>query len=400
MTFSVLDYYLNTIFIKNKLERLRRELTFKISLERQISLLLLDDDPLRMFLISQMPEGSRHPLCLLFLFWRQVTSLFDDEFIEDGQKASALQGIASLINSEIVCEENRDLLANCESHSPVLFWSLDVLVTALGRLSPREAKILISHCSSAALGLADFVGRKILHTCVEYNLYCYYRLGWLSVAAIQILCCAHADNPMLANVNHLAGSIGVLTAKTICIKGPPRLWPLELTDPYQAGASKDFQGTTFSLCRRRMILDAFRHLVDVYQLFNRLGSNQILCFFCSDVLESAEILAAMYHKGTCDVANYKIAWHYTIFKNVRSLTDFQHSLTESIISIDRALRVDDPLHGQMSLLAVQLMIMCGRRRQRSICDEQWHLTLGALIELSIYSLSGLVLSLIIFRYFS
>lgn len=400
MTFSVLDYYLNAIFIKNELEGLRRRLISEINLEKQVSLLLLDDDPLRMFFISQMPDGSQSPLCLLFLFWRQMTSLFDDKLLDDNHKASALQEMASVISSGSMCEEKIDFLTDRESHSPVLFWSLDVLVTALARLPPREAKILIHHFSNAALGLADFVGRKTLHTCVEYNLYCYHRLGWLSVAAIQILCCAHADNLMLTNVNHLAGSIGVFSAKTACIRGSPGLWPLELTGLYQVGAPKDLQGTPLNLCRRRMILDAFRHLVDVYQLFSRLGSNPILRFFGSDVLENAKTLSAMYQRATYDTPTYCITWHYTIFQNVRSLTDFQHSLTETINYVDRTLRADDPLHGQISLLMAQLRVMCSRKRNHSICDDQWHLTLGVLIELVIYSLSGLLLSLVIVLYFA
>ena len=365
--------------------------------KRQIFELLSDFDPLFAVMVSELTSDDvQASLCLLFLFFKMLRDIHVKCESEPDLGAAILQKIAEIVTTNIL--EDSDLQVN--------ILTLDLFLQELDTLPFGLQKILRSGIAASALGMADFLGRNVTSE-QEYTLLCHHLLGNFYLTMIRIFCSAHEENPMVANAEHLASSIGVFIAKShflnqMAQKGSSisnsSIWPEEILRVYTSE-----HGVSSVLFLHHMIFDALRHLPEICQFMIRLENAQLFRLLCPDLIEALHILVHLssgQSGKTCLTPGAK----YAIYNYTLGLSDLQDLISAKLASISFLLKSDDPTSGQMHLLLKRLRMLCSRKRNRSLTSTKTSkghsLSIGTIIELLIYVTFGLMIALILIKTFA
>ncbi|PJF17957.1 Squalene synthetase [Paramicrosporidium saccamoebae] len=345
----IIDACLDLAWYRRQLGNAKECDHHKSVVQLQCFLLLCDVEPIIALAVDQMPPSVRSSICTYLLLVHCLSATQNDETMTLDAKGKVFSEFPRYLQdpNSFYGKNSCELELMGEA-----MWHFDLLLSEFQCIESHLQAIILEGVARTAEGLADLLKRFSLRTAAEYNLYCHFHGGLHWIVLMKMVAAAgRLEYPYLANEVHLCNSAGLLLAKTrviaefTTVANPNRSpLPREYWEIYCEGELAELLNPDKGIATRffvnHMILDAMRHIPDIFHLLSRLESPLVFRLLAIPQLE-------------------------------------------------------DPTSGQMLALLSQLEMVCSRTRNRSLVLIPWQLSLGVTVELLALALLGAVLSIIV-----
>lgn len=202
-------------------------------------------------------------------------------------------------------EKDRELLTN-----------FDVVIDQFLSLKPAYQQVIAEICQKMGKGMADFAEIKKIDSKKDWDLYCHYVAGLVGIGLCRMFAASGLEDPAIANVEHLANSMGLFLQKVNIIRDyledlvdGRTFWPGEIWSRYvpQLADLRKEEYTERSLhCLNHLIYDTLSLIPDCIQFMSMLRNDSVFQFCAIPQVMAIATLALCFNNHKVFERNVKI----------------------------------------------------------------------------------------------
>lgn len=252
------------------------------------------------FVIRELGDELRDPVCLFYLVLRALDTIEDD--MTSLPVATKIQMLESFHEKLYVTGWSFN---GCgEGYEKTLLSEYDRVIDAFLDLDEGYQEVIRDICQRMGEGMAEFVNREVV-TVTDWNLYCHYVAGLVGIGLSKLFAHSGLEDDSFNQLDQLSNSMGLCLQKTNIIRDYHEdiistriFWPREIWSKHSVKLEdflKEEKEQQSLDCLNELITSAIQHLPDCLTYMRKLRDSGNFNFCAIPQIMAIGTLATCYN---------------------------------------------------------------------------------------------------------